>query len=80
VSKGRKTETVETINNPVPEIVLFPTTIFLATTRNTLHFNDAFTHSVTEIALLHEFLRQLVLISVNTNMLQHVLFLLRIIT
>jgi hypothetical protein len=39
-SKGRQTEAVETINKPLPDSVLFPTTIFLATTRNTLHFNE----------------------------------------
>jgi len=60
-SKLRQTEAVETINNLLPDSVLFPTTIFLAATRNTIHFNEAtqsFCHrnsSAASVALVAKF-------------------------
>jgi hypothetical protein len=54
-SKLRQTEAVETINNFLPDSVLFPTTIFLAATQNTIYFNEAtqsFCHRNNSVALV----------------------------
>jgi hypothetical protein len=76
-SKLRQTEAVETINNSLPDSVLFPTTVFLAATRNTIHFNEAsqsFCYrniSAASVALVAKFN-----LYINNNMLRKMFYIL----